>query len=219
MQFNSFSRREENGVILFTNDIPLENVELIKYYSDDRSGFFSKIEFRWSFDNVYWSAWEILTQQAISRIKTYGNYYFFLEIRYVLNSAESGNVEIFTLNYTARTGAVTPRNLIQDIETQDTSAVLIHDVIQKYLVTSIIDASTLNGYSGYYYLNRAHQYGQQPINSIIGLTNIINQMSITLGTKNSSSNGVPNQISYDASYLYVCTSTNLWGRIPLNYDY
>lgn len=33
---------------------------------------------------------------------------------------------------------------------------------------------------------------------------------------NSSSNGLPGNISYDNNYFYICTSNNKWGRIALS---
>ena len=39
------------------------------------------------------------------------------------------------------------------------------------------------------------------------------------GTKNSSANGIPSQTAYDASYFYICTSTNIWGRLLLQNNY
>ena len=42
---------------------------------------------------------------------------------------------------------------------------------------------------------------------------------IGFDTKGSASEGIPNQMSYDASYLYICTSTNIWGRVLLDYSY
>lgn len=45
------------------------------------------------------------------------------------------------------------------------------------------------------------------------------QSIFTFNTKNSSANGYMGQISYDASYFYVCTSTNIWCRLLLENNY
>jgi hypothetical protein len=169
MQFSSFSRLEEDLTITLYNDIPVENVLTVKYYNDDSNGTFTKKEFRWSFNNAYWSSWETLTQSAISNIDTHSNYYLFLQIRYILFAADSGTVSKFYLNYKANDVITTPTTIHQNIELSDSSAVLIHDYLQKYVITKIIDASTLGSYSGSWYLNRTHHIGQQPISSITGL--------------------------------------------------
>jgi hypothetical protein len=181
MQFSSFSKSQEGLTITLYNITPIENVISIKYYSDNSSGTFTKKEFRWSFDNVYWSSWEVLTQAAISRIDTHGNCYLFLQIRYVLTAIDAGTVSTFALNYVAGDAVITPTNIHQDIETPDTSAVLIHDVIQSYHITEITNAETLNGYLGSWYLNRANHYGTQPISSITNLQSIINNLISAAG--------------------------------------
>jgi hypothetical protein len=216
MQFSNFSRLEVDLTITLYNEIPIENVGIIQYYSDNSQGIFSKKEFRWSPDSTYWSSWETLTIGAISRIDTHGNYYFFLEIRYVLTYANSGTVSTFTLNYLNGTATATRfENL-------------------NYNVTSSIDASTLNGYSGNWYLNRAHHNGYQPISSITGLQAALNEISIDYYDKNESDNlfykktfppittdssGEMGTIAVDASYFYICVSTNSWGRILLDKNF
>jgi hypothetical protein len=42
---------------------------------------------------------------------------------------------------------------------------------------------------------------------------------IDSSTKASNATGTPGQMAYDASYLYVCTSTNVWGRILMQTGY
>jgi hypothetical protein len=155
------------------NEIPIENVQAIKYFTDNSSGSFLKKEVRWSFTSTYWSAWEPLTQRALSSIDTHSSRYTFLEMRYVCSSLGSGNVTTFVVNYTA-SSVVYPLTPIVEIQTNDTSAKLIHDVIQKYKTSIITDASTLNGYPGSWYLNRAYHTGQQAINTILGLETALN---------------------------------------------
>jgi len=204
MQFSSFSRLEEDLTITLYNDIPVENVLAVKYYNDDSNGTFTKKEFRWSFNNAYWSSWETLTQSAISNIDTQGNYYLFLQIRYILFAADSGTVASFILNYTkGAVTAVTPRILTHDIQSQDASAVLIHDILQTYEVTHLIDASTLNGYPGSYYLNRAHHIGKQPISSITNLQSILDSKA------NKSGDIISGDLIVDGSFIALGdTQTN-----------
>jgi hypothetical protein len=188
MQFSNFSKSQEGLAITFYSEYPISNVGVIKYYKDNstpQSGF-AKKEFRWSFNNEYWSAWETLTQNNISSVDTHNNYYFFLQIRYTLIALDSGTVSSFTLNYNEGTaincvpcGDTNERNLINDIKREDASAILIHDVLQTYKIVPITDASFLNGYPGSWYLDRSHQWGYQPISSITNLQTILNQLSNT----------------------------------------
>jgi hypothetical protein len=183
MQFSSFSRSEAGLTITLYNEIPIENLGAINYYRDNATGLFSKKEFRWSFNNEYWSSWQALTQRAFSKnINTHSNYYLFLQIRYVLTAAGSGTVSTFAVTYTAgNLTSATPRILSEDIQHLDSSAVLIHDILQSYTVTNIIDASTLNGYPGSYYLDRSHHTGKQSIASITGLQTVLNNITIPSG--------------------------------------
>jgi hypothetical protein len=208
MKFSSFSRSEEGLIITLHNDIPVENVGEIKYYNDNSSGIFSKKEFRWSFNNESWSAWEPLTQGGISRINTFSNYYLFLEIRYVLSASGSGSVTTFTIDYLEGDAIpYTPRIFTSDIQRQDASSVLIHDILQKYEVTNLLDASLLNGYAGIYYLNRTHHYGTQPITTITGLQNILT--GITRDYLAESSLG--SDFNWNNGYLDVSTATGFTG--------
>jgi hypothetical protein len=43
--------------------------------------------------------------------------------------------------------------------------------------------------------------------------------SIMSGTKASNATGTAGQISYDANYIYICTTTNTWKRSPLTGGY
>jgi hypothetical protein len=133
MQFSSFSRLEENLTITLYNVIPIENLSTIKYYSDNSAGTFSKKEFRWSFNNAYWSSWETLTQGAISRIDMHDNHYFFLQVRYVLTTEDSGTVSTFTLNYAIGDSSTTSAVINRGVQMSDSSTVRIHEI---YIVTS-----------------------------------------------------------------------------------
>jgi hypothetical protein len=43
--------------------------------------------------------------------------------------------------------------------------------------------------------------------------------AISYATKAATATGVAGQISYDANYIYICTSTNTWKRSPLTGGY
>jgi len=217
MQFSNFTRIEENLTIIFKNEIPLERVASIKYYKDNSGGLFSKKEFRWSFNNTYWSAWEVLTQSAISSINMHSNYYLFLQIKYTLTAVDSGIVSSFNLYY-IESDAVTPViSYHDDIETQDTSAIIIHDFIQHHTFSSIIDACTLNGYRGSWYLNRTHHTGYQPISTVTGLQNALNALANSTFVKEASlgdifiwdsSGFLDISIAGDVTKVYVDASLN-----------
>ena len=49
--------------------------------------------------------------------------------------------------------------------------------------------------------------------------NYFNVASFTEVPATSSSLGIVNQVAYDSSYLYICTSTNRWGRVSLDYSF
>jgi hypothetical protein len=174
MQFSNFVRTVTGNTILIKNEIAIEAVGKIKYFTDNSSGTFLKKEVRWSFTGTYWSAWEPLTQRALSSIDTHHARYMFLEIRYVLTAAGSGNVTNFVINYTEGTVVYGDVSIPVEIQVNDSSSKLIHDVISKYKVFEITDACTLNGYSGSWYLDRRHHTGTQPISSISGIQDIFN---------------------------------------------
>ncbi len=178
MQFSNFSRVKDGLTITLYNEIPIENVKSITFYRDNATGTFSKKEFRWSFNNEYWSSWQTLTQKAFSSINTNNNYYLFLQIRYILNNSDSGDVTLFSVTY--KEGDLfssTPRILTEDIQHLDSSAVLIHDILQKEKIIEITDASTLAGYPASWYLDRSHHRGQQSISTIFGLQDKLNELT------------------------------------------
>jgi len=98
MVFSNFTRTESGNQIFFKNSTPIEYVEKLKYYKDNSSGSFTKKEFRWSFNNTYWSNWEDLNQGNISDIEIKGNRNLFIEIRYT-KSNPTANIYQFELNY------------------------------------------------------------------------------------------------------------------------
>jgi len=173
MQFTNFSRTEDGLTITLYTQYPIANVGEIKFFKDNAIGTFTKKEYRWSFTNEYWSGWEKLTQNGITAINTYSNYYLFLQIRYTLSALNSGTVTAFTLNYLEGTATLGSGILTEDIQHRDASTILIHDILQTHRIIPITDASLLNGHPGSFYLDRRNQFGIQPISSITNLQAIL----------------------------------------------
>ena len=96
--FSNFVRSQSGTQILFKNAVPINRVSTIKYYLDNAAGAFSKKEFRWSFNNSYWSSWESLI--GLSRITVFPNKQLYLEIRYTQTAEDVGTVSVFTVHYT-----------------------------------------------------------------------------------------------------------------------
>ena len=67
-------------------------------------------------------------------------------------------------------------------------------------------------------LNTPGYIGSLSIDSA-GRVTIPNGLIIPTGTKASNATGTTGQISYDASYVYICTATNTWKRSPLTGGY
>jgi len=153
-QFSNFLRVEDVSTILLYNEDPLENVSNIRYYSENLSGSFLKKEFRWSFNNEYWSNWEDLSQNAVTRINTKDKNTLYLQIRYTKSSNDS-KVNQFTLHYR------TSEMLMTTVSSESKSTNIIEQTSN--------DALTLNGKTGAYYLSRANHTGSQPIGTISGL--------------------------------------------------
>lgn len=175
MKFSNFSKVIKDNNILFFNTYPIENVSNIKYY-DVKNEIVLKGKFRWSFNKEYWSAWEPLTQTNIANIDIDGNYYLFLEISFTNNI----DIDAFTLVYDENIAPIrveeSDRILIEDIKQKDTSAVIIHDIIQTHKITQIKNAELLDEKIPEYYLQRINHTGTQPISSVLGLQSIIDDL-------------------------------------------
>lgn len=166
MIFSNFERSEAPNQITFINKNPIENIGDIKFYVDDSSGSFTRKEFRWSFNNVYWSSWENLTQSSISSINVSRNRCLFLEIRYI----GSGKVTTFTINYSESTyveKTEEPKSTKKDPISCDTLSDYQDTCgVEKVHLTS---CNLLDGKPGSYFLWRPNHKGQQSISTIIGL--------------------------------------------------
>lgn len=173
MIFSTFVRSSSDNEILFKNDIPLEYVKLLKYYSDDSIGTFTKKELRWSFNNVYWSAWCNLNQGNLSSIQVKGNRYLFFEIRYT-RSNSTPTVTTFNVNYIQT--SLAERTVDASVVTIITPTPIPTDyrgVDATTISSTLGNATTLNGQGGDYYTWRPNHRGQQPISSITGLNDFL----------------------------------------------
>ena len=103
MVFSNFVKSESGNQVILKNNVPIENVRNIRFFKDDSSGSFDKKEFRWSFNNNYWSAWEVLNQGNLTRLDLKGKSYFFLEIRYI-KASPTAKITSFSLTYEEQSG-------------------------------------------------------------------------------------------------------------------
>jgi hypothetical protein len=194
MQFNNFSKTVSGLTVLFRNIMPIGNVSSFKFYSDDSTGSFSKKEFRWSFDNNYWSSWETLNQGNVTNINTNFNPYTYLEIKYTLTGANSGSVNSFVLNFT---------------ENQSTS--LLTPSINQQIIINEIDVTNsdlLNNKDDQFYLNRSNHKGTQPLSSVINLQETLDRIMYSqhdtiINTYSVDGSGVGILYDHDGSSLYL----------------
>ena len=100
MQYVFNDRRTYITTIEFRNTLPINNIECIRGFSEEGViGNFLKREFRYSFDNVIWQPWQILTNAALTTINFQDQNNFFLHIRYTRTSVIAGNINTVYLNY------------------------------------------------------------------------------------------------------------------------
>lgn len=148
LQFIFNNKQVKITTILFKNVTPILDIDKIAYFKETGlSGTWLKKEFRYSFDNTVWSNWNTLTQQALINLKFTNQPQFYIEVLYTRASYNSANITDLYLFYDSNTG--TP---------PDPS-------------TGPIDADTLQGKPGEYYLNRDNQYG--PYNNLYVRNNIV----------------------------------------------
>ena len=125
--------------ILFKNLTPLLNVEKIVFFKETGlTGNWLKKEFRYSFDNLSWSNWATLTQGSLKQIDFTNHPNFYLELLYTRANYNTASITDFYLFYDADGG--TP---------VDPS-------------TALIDADTLQGEPGSFYLDPANFVGPYP---------------------------------------------------------
>lgn len=175
MQSSSFIRTVTGSTTLFKNNTPFEYVQSIKFYTETVSGSFTKKEYRWSFNNTYWSAWGTLNQGNLSSIVVGTNRYLYLEIRYV----GAGTATAFTLNYTTTSGtSVQPVTIDASVYCLPDPACCNNEAAILYETTYITNATTLDGKPGNYYLLRSNHTGTQSISTITGLQAILNELAL-----------------------------------------
>jgi hypothetical protein len=188
MIFSNFVRTESGNQIFFKNITPIDNVGSIKFYKDNASGSFAKKEFRWSFNGNYWASWEILNQGNLTNTAVSGNPCLYIEVRYV-KAAESAKVTTFSINY--EESKVVAQTTTESSSTQQ-GTVSCKDIkdsdgtcgVGKENLSS---CDLLDGKPGSYYLWRPNHKGTQPISSVDGLQQILN--NLTYGVQNSITTG------------------------------
>ena len=174
MVFSSFSRSEINNQVVFKNTNPIKNVGAIRFFADDAGGPFSKKEFRWSFNNSYWSSWEVLNQGNISRLDSGGKPYLFIEVRYV-KASDTSSVNTFSITYDEFRGTV-PAPMPSQPSQQ--SVPCPTDYSGSCTPQPAPDDCTiLSGKSGEYYLWRPNHQGEQPISTITGLQDVLRNLA------------------------------------------
>lgn len=136
MQYQFAERQEFIKTVEFHNSDPLLNVTRITYFKEEGiSGIFEKKEYRYSFDNTIWTNWNTLTQSNLAGIQFQDRPNFWLQLKYTRTSVISGNILRWYLFYDGSTSTPPVPPL------------------------TLIDADTLQGEDGAYYLNRANHIG------------------------------------------------------------
>jgi len=193
MNFSTFTKISSGNLIYFRNETPIENVGTLKFYTDNASGAFLKKEFRWSFDRNYWSSWETLNIGNIAKVNTGNNRYLFFEIKYTMTSPTAGKVTSFAVEYIVNPNE-TYAPAVEDVTNMDNNHILpdgcndLGGTTKTFKTIEITDAETLCGKSCDYYLWRPNHQGTQPISSVTGLQNILN--NLTSGLNDSITNAL-----------------------------
>jgi len=193
MNFSTFTKISSGNLIYFRNESPIENVGTLKFYKDNSSGTFLKKEFRWSFDRNYWSSWETLNIGNIAKVNTGNNRYLFFEIKYTMTSPTAGKVTSFAVEYILNPNE-TYAPAVEDVTNMDNNHILpdgcndLGGTTKTFKTIEITDAETLCGKSCDYYLWRPNHQGTQPISSVTGLQNILN--NLTSGLNDSITNAL-----------------------------
>jgi len=192
MNFSTFTKISSGNLIYFRNESPIENVGTLKFYKDNPSGTFLKKEFRWSFDRNYWSSWETLNIGNIAKVNTGNNRYLFFEIKYTKGSP-TAEVTSFAVEYIVNPNQ-TYAPAVEDVTNIDDNHILpdgcndLGGTTKTFKTIEITDAETLCGKSCDYYLWRPNHKGTQPISSVTGLQNILN--NLTSGLNDSITNAL-----------------------------
>jgi len=131
-----FNKSVQITTIVFTNTVALQDVDKIVFFKETGlSGAWLKKEFEYSFDNVIWSSKRTLTQQSLSNIQVNDNPELWLRFTYTRANYNTADITDFYVFYDSN--SVTPPS------PPDAS----------------INADTLQGEPGSYYLDRANFTG------------------------------------------------------------
>ena len=210
MNFSTFTKISSGNLIYFRNEAPIENVGTLKFYKDNASGTFLKKEFRWSFDRNYWSSWETLNIGNIAKVNTGNNRYLFFEIKYTMTSPTAGKVTSFAVEYIVNPNE-TYAPAVEDVTNMDNNHILpdgcndLGGTTKTFKTIEITDAETLCGKSCDYYLWRPNHKGTQPISSVEGLQNILNNFTGDISTSH---------VFYDPALDPSLAMPNTVGGIP-----
>lgn len=122
--------------ILFKNINPLQNVEKIVFFKETGlEGNWLKKEFRYSFDDAIWSKWNTFTQTNVTKIKFNNQPNFYIEILYTRKNYNTAKIDDLYLFYDSYISAPLDPS------------------------TALVDADTLQGNPGSFYLDRSNFVG------------------------------------------------------------
>jgi len=122
--------------ILFKNQNPILNVEKIAFYKEtELTGSWLKKEYRYSFDDIVWSTWRTFTQAAVQGLDFANHPNFYIEVLYTRSNYNTAEIEDLYLFYDST------------VPTPPDPSV------------GLIDADTLQGQPGSFYLDRANFTG------------------------------------------------------------
>ncbi len=185
MQFSNFDISKSGLSISLINIIPIEFVKRLIYYTENSSGTFDKKEFRWSFNNIHWSSWEILNQGNFTNINTDNKKYLYFNFRFIQSTSDSGDVSTITINY--------DRLSDKEILTLFT-VVHVSPVIDNPNTTIVkTNADLLDNHNPDYYLTRQNHTGSQAIGTVDGLKQIL--YNLTNGINNGIQSGANEDLS------------------------
>lgn len=201
MEFSNFNKIIQGNKTTFKNTIPLERITQLLYFKDNANGNFYKKDFRWSFNKDYWSPWVELNQTNFTSINI-NNPYLYLEIRYF--SSGNGKVDRFTIGYDGMKQSNSEPSNNEDVKPlppQDNRPPNVIEAVPYYEECPVeenvlIDANTLCGQDCDYYLWRPNHKGQQSMDTIKDLKEVLNSLSESIqqvdlqGASNISEQGI-----------------------------
>ena len=122
--------------ILFRNQSPILNIDKIVFFKETGlNGNWIKKEFKYSFDNIVWSSMRTLTQYNVSSIDFTNHPNFYMEILYTRANYNTAHINDFYLFYDSNNGTPVDPSV------------------------GPINADTLQGEPGSFYLDRANHTG------------------------------------------------------------